>query len=144
MEGVYVANYYENTAELDRFARDSEQRMGQDIGGKDGTDAAEAKEEEGPTPVIRTVITFDRGGSWEYLTAPKVDVNGKPVLCSQGLHPGDASGQGTSLVSTHCRYDAAEVRLCTDSSVVIPKHQDDPCVSLRILNFCVVPSVSFL
>ena len=64
----------------------------------DGEEAEAAAEEDPipPVPVIRTVISFDRGGSWEYLVPPKVDANGAPIPCSKDSHPG-ASG-----TASHC------------------------------------------
>lgn len=36
MEGVYVANYYENTRELEAYERSRSESMGQDINGGRG------------------------------------------------------------------------------------------------------------
>ena len=33
------------------------------------------------TTLVRTVITLDNGGEWNYLTPPEVDLTGAPVLC---------------------------------------------------------------
>ena len=55
-----------------------------------------------PVPVIRTVISFDRGGSWEYLAPPKTDSLGKPVPCNKDSHPGAAQAGGGVASASHC------------------------------------------
>ena len=33
------------------------------------------------TKVVRTVVTLDNGGEWNYVTPPETDLTGSPVLC---------------------------------------------------------------
>ena len=33
------------------------------------------------TMVVRTVVTLDNGGEWNYVMPPEVDLNDAPVLC---------------------------------------------------------------
>lgn len=93
MEGVYIANYYENVGELTAYEHAASEAMGQSIAGKtDGLDLADASGLTPPDPQIRTVMTFDRGASWEYLPAPKYDALAQAVECHSGDHPMDGFG----------------------------------------------------
>jgi len=97
MEGVYVANYYENTAELEAYEHATSEAMGQDISGKtDGFDQLAHEQIPKPDAQVRTVITFDRGASWEYLTPPHADALGHKIECTSADHPLEGSG------SHHC------------------------------------------
>ena len=33
------------------------------------------------TTVVRTVVTLDNGGVWDYISPPETDLNGTPILC---------------------------------------------------------------
>lgn len=93
MEGVYIANYYENVGELTAYEHAAGEAMGQSIAGKtDGGDLADLSGLTPPDPQIRTVMTFDRGASWEYLPAPKYDALAQAVECHSGDHPMDGVG----------------------------------------------------
>lgn len=93
MEGVYIANYYENVGELTAYEHASSESMGQSIAGKtDGADLGELAGLTPPDPQIRTVMTFDRGASWEYLSSPKFDALGQQVECHSADHPMDGVG----------------------------------------------------
>ena len=35
----------------------------------------------GTKSVVRTLVTLDNGGEWNYLVPPEVDLSGSPVLC---------------------------------------------------------------
>ncbi len=92
MEGVYIANYYENVDALEAYAR--ERGMGQSLAGSkhDGDQLARADDPPPPDEEIRTVITFDRGASWEYLVPPTEDALGEKVDCASSDHPLEAAG----------------------------------------------------
>ena len=52
------------------------------INGINGTMIANRYESFGATTnIIRTVITLDNGGEWNYLTPPEFNLTGAPVLC---------------------------------------------------------------
>jgi len=91
LEGVYLANF-----------RDAEGTAGGSSIGQKAEAAGEAEELEEAnakgtevdkrrTPksksksenVVRTVISFDKGGVWSYLKPPKVDSTGKKIDCPQ-------------------------------------------------------------
>lgn len=101
MEGVYIANYYENTQQLEMYQHHKDEAsMGQDISGRTdhGYEANHEFEEDGagtapPDPEIRTVMTFDRGASWEYLQPPSFDALGNKIECHSNDHPMDGSYQ---------------------------------------------------
>jgi len=85
LEGVYLANFKDNgdpegkTAEANAAADQLEDdAAGTDVDRKHaGGGRGRGKDEE----IIRTVITFDKGGVWSYLKPPKVDSVGKPIEC---------------------------------------------------------------
>ena len=62
------------------------------LGRADGEDAQSEEDNSpvAPQPIVRTVISFDRGGSWEFLAPPKVDSVGHPIPCNKDSHPGGA------------------------------------------------------
>ena len=33
------------------------------------------------TTVVRTVVTLDNGGVWDYISPPETDLGGTPLLC---------------------------------------------------------------
>ena len=50
------------------------------IDGINGTMIANRNERvNGTTKLVRTVVTLDNGGEWNYVTHPKVDMNGAPL-----------------------------------------------------------------
>ena len=75
LEGIYLANF------IDKVGEDSDDTTDDNtIGGDTSTKKKQIGKK--PPPKIRTVITFDKGGVWSYLHAPKYDANGKKVDCS--------------------------------------------------------------
>ena len=57
-----------------------------------------------PPPKVRTVITFDKGGVWSYLHAPKYDADGKKIDCSSidcSLHLHGVTDEWGPFYSTH-------------------------------------------
>ncbi|KAA0154607.1 hypothetical protein FNF27_01514 [Cafeteria roenbergensis] len=91
LEGVYVANYYDNADEIEAA---DQHFIGSSSMGQDSTPSSKAAASKGGkakravvTPVVRTVITFDKGGVWEYLNPPRTRANGAPIRCpAQGKH----------------------------------------------------------
>jgi hypothetical protein len=82
MEGVYVANYYDNAEELEDADQHFIAPMGQEasVTGRKKTKAV-------IDPVVRTVITFDKGAIWEYLNPPKLRTDGTVLRCpAKGKH----------------------------------------------------------
>jgi len=91
LEGIYMINVVEEKA-----AKEYERSVGKSTG-DDDWDEEERKErsyywnprqKKKPSVPninirnsIRTLITFNKGGSWRYLAPPKVDVKGNPIQC---------------------------------------------------------------
>ena len=71
------------------------------IHGINGTMIANRNERVNATnKLVRTVVTLDNGGEWNYVTPPKVDMNGAPLLCeppSCSLHFHMASSEYARL-----------------------------------------------
>lgn len=133
LDGVYIANFldvYEDMKDEDLRFRNFKQTMEGDISmsetnvEKRHKGKARAKNED----LIRTVISFDKGGAWNYLTAPKVDSRGNKYDCGNNcylhLHGitnyhqyapfysiENAVGiiMGTGNVGSHLRYENDEV-----------------------------------
>jgi hypothetical protein len=99
MEGVYIANYYENAGAIEDYERSKRLDMGQSIGGKEDEIAGDLL--SAPAAEVRTVITFDRGSSWEYLTAPRYDALGAPVQCHSALHPQSSNARSHCSLHLH-------------------------------------------
>eukprot|EP00826_Nyctotherus_ovalis_P055705 TRINITY_DN7426_c0_g1_i11.p1 TRINITY_DN7426_c0_g1~~TRINITY_DN7426_c0_g1_i11.p1 ORF type:complete len:806 (-),score=246.22 TRINITY_DN7426_c0_g1_i11:25-2442(-) len=86
LEGIYMANVVSSKA-----AKEFEKKLAQESdsddewGGSAGSGTrAETNRTELVTVLkrsIRTVITFNKGGQWQYLTPPKYDVDGKKMEC---------------------------------------------------------------
>ncbi|CAK8989334.1 unnamed protein product [Durusdinium trenchii] len=90
LEGVYMANYKETKssdtsggvddktkeAAAESDALEEEAKAGTEVD-KRRAPKSKAKEES----VIRTVISFDKGGAWSYLKPPRVDSTGKQIEC---------------------------------------------------------------
>ncbi|CAK8990275.1 unnamed protein product [Durusdinium trenchii] len=90
LEGVYMANYKETKSSDTSGGVDDktkacaelhvERRLVFCVGAqvdKRRAPKSKAKEES----VIRTVISFDKGGAWSYLKPPRVDSTGKQIEC---------------------------------------------------------------
>ena len=71
------------------------------IDGINGTMIANRNERVNTTTtLVRTVVTLDNGGEWNYLTAPQFDLSGNIVLCeppSCSLHFQMASSEYARL-----------------------------------------------
>mmetsp|Transcript_9585 Transcript_9585/g.17178 ORF Transcript_9585/g.17178 Transcript_9585/m.17178 type:complete len:882 (-) Transcript_9585:147-2792(-) len=90
LEGVYLANFKD-------IERAGDSKDGKDEKTKEESEASEDLEDENAEgtevdkrrsskkakeeSIVRTVISFDKGGVWSYLKAPKVDSVGKQIEC---------------------------------------------------------------
>lgn len=85
MEGVYVANFYDNALKLEQNGQHKMQAasMGQAAAKTSKTKGAK---EPSVVPVVHTVITFDKGAVWEYLNPPKSTVTGANSACKKSKH----------------------------------------------------------
>lgn len=85
LEGVYLANQHKGagaaTGKKEEESKAAEDLEGEAEGGTavDKRRGASGKGKE--ETVVRTVISFDKGGAWSYLKAPKVDSLGKKLDC---------------------------------------------------------------
>ncbi|KAH0486748.1 MAG: hypothetical protein KVP17_000919, partial [Porospora cf. gigantea B] len=70
LEGIYIANFNDDPDEAEEDQVEEEDTSGNE------------RKRGRSTQAIRTVITFDKGGVWSYLTPPKVDSLGKPIKCA--------------------------------------------------------------
>mmetsp|Transcript_113889 Transcript_113889/g.317116 ORF Transcript_113889/g.317116 Transcript_113889/m.317116 type:complete len:956 (-) Transcript_113889:154-3021(-) len=93
LQGVYLANIVVPDGPVDQSYRKAKEKAADDVekeaaGGAEvdqkhgrgfnkGKAAKAAKEER----TIRTVVSFDKGGAWRYLKAPKVNSLGKSYEC---------------------------------------------------------------
>lgn len=87
MEGVYIANFKDSidTARPDpsgmqedlQKQEDEAEGLQAEVDAKHRSVASKARREE----VTRTAISFDKGGVWSYLKAPKVDSRGQKIDC---------------------------------------------------------------
>lgn len=86
LEGVYVANFVQNAADIEKWEREQGgSPMGQEgEGGKKTSTSKRGGSKPRPREDIRTVITFDKGGVWEYVKAPKTNSKGEPIVCPHG------------------------------------------------------------
>lgn len=88
VEGIYLANFVDD-ANLDD--EEEAESMGQEErpygsghrGEKYRRSMNQPRRERLRT---KTVITFDKGGEWSYLTPPTVDSFGKPIVCEGECH----------------------------------------------------------
>ncbi|KFH09097.1 putative sortilin, partial [Toxoplasma gondii VAND] len=91
LEGVYLANFKDSVdssasvdggqqGDLEKLEEEIEEEaegVQVDLEKKHKSVATRSRQEE----VIRTVISFDKGGVWSYLKAPKVDSRGQKIDC---------------------------------------------------------------
>mmetsp|Transcript_5993 Transcript_5993/g.13214 ORF Transcript_5993/g.13214 Transcript_5993/m.13214 type:complete len:851 (-) Transcript_5993:201-2753(-) len=78
LEGVYLANFkdIQRAGDATSDQDDSEDAMSTQVDSKRDT-KKRGKDES----VVRTVISFDKGGVWSYLKPPRVDSVGKQIDC---------------------------------------------------------------
>jgi len=78
LEGVYMANFVDVEDTLDDEVEDEEGMV----------NVKETKNKKKSSDVLKTktVITFDKGGEWSYLPAPRVDSLDKPIKCDGECH----------------------------------------------------------
>ncbi len=77
IEGHYLANYIDHVEPLNAFDESFGDMGVSSISGR----ANKAPKSPTPNPMIKSVVTFDKGGVWSYLRPPRVDANGKPTTC---------------------------------------------------------------
>ena len=90
LEGVYIANFYSST---DSVSKDQDKSMNSEK----ETDSADMEDDinnfetgiqkrhrsvrKRKEAIIRTVMSFDKGGLWSYLKPPTIDSRGVPITC---------------------------------------------------------------
>lgn len=85
MEGTYMANFrdVEKSGEpgaADASAADKEDQT-DETASETAVDKRRSARSGKEESVVRTVVTFDKGGVWSYLKPPKVDSTGKAIDC---------------------------------------------------------------
>jgi hypothetical protein len=99
LEGIYIANYVDNAQEIEHWDRD---RLATDDTMTDDS-MIDKHLGERPEPVLHTVITFDKGGVWNYIPRPAFDAKGAPATCSKAtctLHLHGATSRWGPFYST--------------------------------------------
>eukprot|EP00922_Rhytidocystis_sp_ex-Travisia-forbesii_P048724 GHVS01072536.1.p1 GENE.GHVS01072536.1~~GHVS01072536.1.p1 ORF type:complete len:907 (+),score=145.46 GHVS01072536.1:205-2925(+) len=88
LEGVFLANFKddEDDSEGTIFSGGEDENAGET--------AVDRKRRSKTESVVRTVISFDKGGKWSFLVPPKVDSLGKPIECTR-------SGSGQCWLHLH-------------------------------------------
>jgi len=84
LEGIYLANFVDvdEKDKEDAFSEQEETSIGEQK--KSRKNRATSKDKA----KIKTVITFDKGGIWSYLDAPKTDARGEATNCHGGGETG--------------------------------------------------------
>jgi len=77
LEGHYMANYVDNVQYADAFDTNFND-MG--VAGMSAA-AADVMSANVKHKSIKTVVTYDKGGVWNFLRPPRVDANGQPYTC---------------------------------------------------------------
>ena len=86
LEGHYLANYVDNVQYSDDFdAKFNDMGMGMSASDADVL-AANVKHKS-----VKTVITYDKGGVWNFIRPPRVDANGQPITCANQASPNDCA-----------------------------------------------------
>ena len=81
MQGIYVANFYDSDS-LGPNQKKSGGGMGIAKGdSRAGAFVKKSKRHVGDDPNVRSVITFNKGGSWNFLQPPATDSDGKATNC---------------------------------------------------------------
>uniref|UniRef100_A0A7S0AB98 VPS10 domain-containing protein n=1 Tax=Pyrodinium bahamense TaxID=73915 RepID=A0A7S0AB98_9DINO len=93
LEGVYMANFRDTegstnakdatTGKKAEAAKEAEELEEANEKGTEVDKRRSPKSKSKSESVVRTVISFDKGGVWSYLKPPKVDSTGKQVECPQ-------------------------------------------------------------
>lgn len=80
LDGVYIANYRaDDHVHTDEEEKDDEEE----------TEIEKRRHRKGgkTEAVVRTVITFDKGGLWSYLKPPRIDSRGQKIDCVYSANP---------------------------------------------------------
>ncbi len=81
MQGIYVANFYDSDS-LGPNQKNTGAGMGIQKGdSKAGAFTKKSKRHVGDDPNVRSVITFNKGGTWNFLQPPATDSEGKATNC---------------------------------------------------------------
>eukprot|EP00917_Polyrhabdina_sp_WS-2016_P005627 GHVP01012586.1.p1 GENE.GHVP01012586.1~~GHVP01012586.1.p1 ORF type:complete len:916 (+),score=151.78 GHVP01012586.1:372-3119(+) len=90
LEGIYLANFKDdltwaahasNISEAQLAAR-MEQEAEEEMAIETGVERIHKKTARSNVEdQVRTVVSFDKGGSWQFIPAPKIDSVGKPISC---------------------------------------------------------------
>ena len=78
LEGHYLANYVDNI-QYDNSAFDSKFN---DMGQPMTAELSDQLQMHVQDVAVKTVITYDKGGIWNFIRPPRVDANGQPVTCA--------------------------------------------------------------
>jgi len=74
LEGIYLANFIDNTGEEEEDVEEEQEKT-------------ETHEKKAPKHLKTiSVITYDKGSTWNYLDAPKKDSNGNPIAPCSNCH----------------------------------------------------------
>ncbi len=81
MQGIYVANFYDSDS-LGPNQKNTGAGMGIQKGdSRAGAFTKKSKRHVGDDPNVRSVITFNKGGTWNFLQPPATDSEGKATNC---------------------------------------------------------------
>eukprot|EP00922_Rhytidocystis_sp_ex-Travisia-forbesii_P011736 GHVS01017475.1.p1 GENE.GHVS01017475.1~~GHVS01017475.1.p1 ORF type:complete len:935 (+),score=103.33 GHVS01017475.1:271-3075(+) len=85
LEGVYIANFKDDLEQISNAPNTS--GSSEEVDESAGETAVERKRRnKGKTEdIVRSVISFDKGGKWSFLVPPKVDSVGKPTECAKDV-----------------------------------------------------------
>jgi len=106
LEGIYLANFIDDDKDKDPEDQDDWDRPQTSAGTAPGErrqvgGARRKREQSGKSSAkIKSVITFDKGGIWSYLEAPKKDATGRLTNCR--------GGTGTDACHLHLHGITAE------------------------------------
>eukprot|EP00931_Biecheleriopsis_adriatica_P073112 TRINITY_DN47467_c0_g1_i1.p1 TRINITY_DN47467_c0_g1~~TRINITY_DN47467_c0_g1_i1.p1 ORF type:complete len:878 (+),score=188.59 TRINITY_DN47467_c0_g1_i1:85-2718(+) len=87
LEGVYMANFKDipragDDGKKDAGKEEEDDELEDETGAGTEVDKRRApKSKSKEESVVRSVISFDKGGVWSYLKPPRVDSLGKPIEC---------------------------------------------------------------
>ena len=82
--GVYMANIVAHPEDVEVAGADEDDNANNDMGEDDSAkfERKRSRKETGDEELIKSVVTFDKGGEWAYLNPPERDATGKAVSCN--------------------------------------------------------------